>query len=132
MLPCSASNKVPGSRLGPGTHAGPTTIRNVANIRIKETDRLLAVVNELRRLGQGVEHGDDWLTITPKLPVTPAAVECYADLRIAMSFAVLGTVQPGVTITDPGCCSKTYPTFFEDLATIAKAESILSPTTTQG
>jgi|EP01047_Picozoa_sp_COSAG01_P013097 3-phosphoshikimate 1-carboxyvinyltransferase len=97
--------------------AGPTTIRNVANIRIKETDRLVAIVNELRRLGQGVEHGEDWLTITPKLPVRPAEVECYADHRIAMAFAVLGTAVPGVTITDPGCTAKTYPAFFADLAT---------------
>ena len=49
---------------------GPTTIRNVANIRIKETDRLVAIVNELRRLGQGIEHGEDWITITPA-PVRP-------------------------------------------------------------
>jgi 3-phosphoshikimate 1-carboxyvinyltransferase len=41
---------------------GPTTIRNIANIRIKETDRLVAIVNELKRLGQGVEHGEDWIT----------------------------------------------------------------------
>ena len=52
---------------------GPTTIRNVANIRIKETDRLIAIVNELRRLGQGVEHGEDWITITPA-PVRPSPV----------------------------------------------------------
>ena len=58
-------------------------------------------MNELRRLGQGIEHGEDWLTITPA-PVTPAVIECYADHRIAMSFAVLGCAVPGVTIKDPG------------------------------
>lgn len=95
--------------------AGPTTIRNVANIRLKETDRLLAVVTELRRLGQQVEHGDDWLRITPR-PITPAVVECYADHRMAMSFAVLGALTGAVTIADPACVAKTYPGFFADLA----------------
>ena len=82
-----------------------------------QTDRLVAIVNELRRLGQSIEHGEDWITITPA-PVTPAEIECYADHRIAMSFAVLGCVVPGVTIMDPACTAKTYPKFFEDLATM--------------
>ncbi len=94
---------------------GPTTIRNIANIRIKETDRLLATVTELRRLGQQVEHGEDWLRITPA-PLVPAAIECYADHRMAMSFAVLGAIAGGVTITDPACTAKTYPGFWSDLA----------------
>jgi 3-phosphoshikimate 1-carboxyvinyltransferase len=93
---------------------GPTRIRNVANIRIKETDRLAATVTELRRLGQQVTHGDDWLSITPA-PVTPAVVHCYDDHRIAMSFAILGAAAGGVTIEDPACVSKTYPRFFADL-----------------
>jgi 3-phosphoshikimate 1-carboxyvinyltransferase len=97
--------------------AGPTRIRNVANIRIKETDRLFATVTELRRLGQAVTHGDDWLAIEPK-PLTPATVHCYEDHRIAMSFAILGAAAGGVTIEDPACVSKTYPRFFEDLAAI--------------
>ena len=97
---------------------GPTTIRNVANIRIKETDRLIATVNELRRLGQDVDHGEDWLRITPK-PLIPAAIECYADHRMAMSFGVLGAIAGGVTITDPACTAKTYPGFWDDLAEFA-------------
>lgn len=94
--------------------AGSTTIRNVANIRIKETDRLAATVTELQRLGQGVEHGDDWLRITPA-PLRAADIECYADHRMAMSFAVLGAVAGNVTITDPACTAKTYPGFWNDL-----------------
>jgi 3-phosphoshikimate 1-carboxyvinyltransferase len=94
--------------------AGPTMIRNVANIRIKETDRLIATVTELRRCGQTVEHGDDWLRIIPA-PVVPAAVECYRDHRMAMAFAVLGAVRGGLVITDPDCTAKTYPGFFADL-----------------
>jgi 3-phosphoshikimate 1-carboxyvinyltransferase len=96
------------------TFAGKTRIENVANIRIKETDRLLATVNELRRLGQGVEHGDDWLEITPA-PITPAVVRSYSDHRMAMSFAILGLVREGIQIEDPSCVKKTYPTFWQDL-----------------
>ncbi|WP_437692545.1 3-phosphoshikimate 1-carboxyvinyltransferase [Sorangium sp. So ce176] len=93
---------------------GPTTIRNVANIRIKETDRLAATVAELRRLGQEVTHGDDWLRIEPRL-LTPALVHSYSDHRMAMSFAILGLCRPGVTIENPACVAKTYPTFWEDV-----------------
>ncbi len=58
--------------------SGETSISNVANIRIKETDRLIATVQELRRLGQGVRHGEDWLKVEPR-PIHPATVQCYAD-----------------------------------------------------
>ncbi|MDX2022411.1 MAG: 3-phosphoshikimate 1-carboxyvinyltransferase [Deltaproteobacteria bacterium] len=102
---------------------GPTTIRNVANIRIKETDRLLATVTELRRLGQDVQVGDDWLRIDPR-PLRPAEVQCYSDHRMAMSFAILGTIAPGVTIADPACVSKTYPTFWEHLELFRAAAAI--------
>jgi 3-phosphoshikimate 1-carboxyvinyltransferase len=93
---------------------GPTTIRNVANIRIKETDRLAATVAELRRLGQDVESGDDWLRVHPR-PLVPALVRSYGDHRMAMSFAVLGLATPGITIEDPACVAKTYPTFWQDV-----------------
>ncbi len=94
---------------------GITTIRNVANIRIKETDRLTATVAELGRLGQTVRHGDDWLSVEPA-PLSPAVVRCYADHRMAMSFAVLGAARGGVGIEDPGCVSKTFPGFWRALA----------------
>lgn len=93
---------------------GKTTIRNVYNIRIKETDRLLATVNELRRLGQKVESGEDWLSIEPA-PLTPDVVRSYSDHRMAMSFAILGLARPGVQIETPSCVAKTYPTFWDDL-----------------
>jgi 3-phosphoshikimate 1-carboxyvinyltransferase len=95
--------------------SGQTGISNVANIRIKETDRLLATVQELERLGQAVKHGDDWLSVDPR-PVTPAIVHCYADHRMAMSFAVLGAACGAVSIEDPACVAKTYPGFWADLA----------------
>ncbi len=94
---------------------GPTTIRNVANIRIKETDRLAATVAELRRLGQVVNEGPDSLRIEPR-PVSPAVVHSYKDHRMAMSFAILGAAQSGVSIEDPACVAKTYPEFWRDLA----------------
>lgn len=94
---------------------GPTTIRNVANIRIKETDRLAATVAELRRLGQTVAEGPDWLRIEPR-PIQPAVVHSYKDHRMAMSFAVLGAARAGISIEDPACVAKTYPEFWTDLA----------------
>ncbi|MEO6599543.1 MAG: 3-phosphoshikimate 1-carboxyvinyltransferase [Polyangiaceae bacterium] len=94
---------------------GETSISNVANIRIKETDRLIATVQELERLGQSVTHGDDWLKVEPR-QIHPATVQCYADHRMAMSFAVLGAAAGGVSIEDPACTAKTYPTFWHDLA----------------
>jgi len=93
---------------------GKTTIRNIYNIRIKETDRLEATVNELRRLGQKVDSGRDWLSIEPA-PVTPAIVKSYSDHRMAMSFAILGLARAGIQIEDPACVAKTYPTFWDDL-----------------
>lgn len=93
---------------------GKTTIRNVHNIRIKETDRLEATVSELRRLGQTVDSGDDWLSIEPAA-ISPAIVRSYSDHRMAMSFAILGLARDGIQIEDPACVAKTYPTFWEDL-----------------
>lgn len=105
---------------------GSTRIRNVANIRIKETDRLAATVAELERLGQRVASGEDWLTIEPR-PVQPATVRSYKDHRMAMSFAVLGAVCPGICIEDPSCVAKTYPGFFDDLALAYAAVGASSP-----
>jgi 3-phosphoshikimate 1-carboxyvinyltransferase len=93
---------------------GPTTIRNVAHIRHKETDRLAALAAELRRLGAGVEEFADGLTITPR-PLHGAEIETYNDHRMAMSLALVGLRVPGVVIKDPGCVAKTYPGFFADL-----------------
>lgn len=98
---------------------GPTSIRNVANIRIKETDRLAATVAELRRLGQVVAEGPDFLSIEPR-PLTAAVVRSYKDHRMAMSFAILGAGDGGgggaISIEDPSCVAKTYPEFWRDLA----------------
>ncbi|MBL8864286.1 MAG: 3-phosphoshikimate 1-carboxyvinyltransferase [Planctomycetia bacterium] len=93
---------------------GPTTIRNVAHIRHKETDRIAAVATELRKLGAVVEERDDGLTIRPR-PLTGCAVDTYNDHRMAMSLSLVGLKIPGVVIRNPGCVAKTYPGFWRDL-----------------
>jgi 3-phosphoshikimate 1-carboxyvinyltransferase len=90
---------------------GPTRIRNVANLRIKETDRLAALEQELRKLGATARAGSDFLEIVPG-PPRPAEIDTYADHRMAMAFALAGLRIPGVAIRDPGCVSKTWPEYF--------------------
>jgi 3-phosphoshikimate 1-carboxyvinyltransferase len=92
----------------------PTTIRNVAHMRVKETDRIAAVAAELRRLGLAVDEHADGLTIHPG-PPKPATIETYDDHRLAMSFSLVGLRAPGIRIANPGCTAKTYPEFFRDL-----------------
>ncbi len=94
---------------------GTSTILNVGNLRIKETDRLAALSCELRRLGADVEEGDDSLEITPG-PACGAAIATYDDHRMAMAFSLVGLARKGVVIKEPACVSKTYPYFFQDLA----------------
>ncbi len=98
---------------------GPTTIRNVAHIRHKETDRIAAVATELRKLGAEVEEFPDGLRITPR-PLTGCAVDTYNDHRMAMSLALVGLKVPGVVIRNPGCVAKTYPGFWHDFAQLGE------------
>ena len=98
---------------------GPTTIRNVAHVRHKETDRIAAMATELRKLGASVDEFDDGLTITPGA-MHGATVETYHDHRMAMSLAFIGLKVPGVVIHGPGCVAKTYPGFWEDLDELRK------------
>lgn len=93
---------------------GPTTVRGVAHIRHKETDRIAALATELRKLGAEVIESSDGLSITPR-PLQAATVDTYQDHRMAMSLALVGLRQPGVVINDPGCTAKTYPGFWRDL-----------------
>ncbi len=92
----------------------PTTIRSVGHMRHKETDRITAVVTELRRAGIRAEEFDDGLTIYPGTP-QPADIQTYDDHRMAMSFSLLGLKAAGIKILDPDCTHKTYPKYFEDL-----------------
>ena len=93
--------------------AGPTTIRNIYNWRVKETDRLAAMSTELRKLGATVVEGRDFISITPPANIVSATIDTYGDHRIAMCFslACLGGVP--ITINEPGCVDKTFPTYFE-------------------
>nr|MCU0706459.1 3-phosphoshikimate 1-carboxyvinyltransferase [Fimbriiglobus sp.] len=96
---------------------GPTTIRNVAHIRHKETDRIAAVATELRKLGAAVDEFPDGLRITPR-PLNGCAVDTYNDHRMAMSLALVGLKVPGVVVRNPGCVAKTYPGFWQDFAAL--------------
>ncbi|SFI17684.1 3-phosphoshikimate 1-carboxyvinyltransferase [Planctomicrobium piriforme] len=100
--------------------SGPTRIRNVAHMRLKETDRVSAVVTELQRVGLTVEEHQDGMTITPG-PIRPAEIHTYDDHRMAMSFSLLGLKAPGIRILDPGCTAKTYPEYFTDLDALCRS-----------
>lgn len=93
----------------------PTTITNVANLRIKETDRLAALETELRKLGARATAGPDSLHIEPG-PMRGAEIETYDDHRMAMALSLAGLRIPGVVILDPGCVSKTWPGYFDAFA----------------
>ncbi|MGE0357708.1 MAG: 3-phosphoshikimate 1-carboxyvinyltransferase [Burkholderiales bacterium] len=102
--------------------SGPSRLRNVASWRVKETDRLAAMATELRKFGAKVEEGEDSLAIVPPPAFAAAAaapapgrveVDTYDDHRMAMCFALAAFGPVPVRINDPGCVSKTFPSFFE-------------------
>lgn len=95
----------------------PTRVRGIGFIRRKETDRIAAVVTELRRCGIEATEHDDGFTIHPGAP-QPAVVRTYDDHRMAMSFALLGLRAPGIAIADPGCVAKTFPDYFSVLESL--------------
>ena len=99
---------------------GKTRIRNVANLRIKETDRIHAVVTELEKLGAKVREYEDGFEIEPGR-LNPARIETYGDHRMAMSFALAGLKIPGIVIKDPACVAKTFPGYFEELERLRQA-----------
>jgi 3-phosphoshikimate 1-carboxyvinyltransferase len=92
---------------------GPTVIRNVESLRVKETDRLVALKRELTKLGAIVDESAAGLVIQPPSRIEAVAIDTYADHRMAMSFALAGLRGHGVVINDTGCCAKTFPDFFE-------------------
>ena len=92
---------------------GTTSIRNVYNWRVKETDRLAAMATELRKVGAEVEEGHDYITITPPAELSHAAIDTYDDHRMAMCFSLVALGNTPVTINDPGCTSKTFPDYFD-------------------
>ena len=97
---------------------GTTTLRNIASWRVKETDRIAAMANELRKLGATVQEGADYIQITPPASAEhwkAASIHTYDDHRVAMCFS-LATFNPAqlpVRIEDPKCVAKTFPDYFE-------------------
>ncbi len=96
---------------------GPTRITGIGFIRRKETDRISAVVTELRRAGVDATVEHDGFLIEPA-PLRSATIQTYDDHRMAMSFALLGLRVPGISIADPGCVAKTFPDYFRVLETL--------------
>ncbi|MEI6451205.1 MAG: 3-phosphoshikimate 1-carboxyvinyltransferase [Actinomycetes bacterium] len=92
--------------------SSPVTITGIANVRLKESDRIAAMESNLRRLGVKTASGPDYLRVYPGTP-SGGRIDPHDDHRIAMSFAVLGLRARGVVVEDPGCVSKTCPHFFE-------------------
>ena len=109
-------NRMPDAVLALGVVAlfadGTTRIRNVGNLRIKESDRRAALEAELRKLGADAQADADSLTITPGAP-RAATIATYDDHRMAMAFALAGLRVDGVVIDDPGCVSKSWPGYFD-------------------
>ena len=99
---------------------GPSTIRNIASWRVKETDRIAAMATELRKLGAAVEAGADTLRVTPPPELRSAAIDTYDDHRMAMSFSLAAFGGIRVRINDPACVGKTFPEYFEALAGISR------------
>jgi 3-phosphoshikimate 1-carboxyvinyltransferase len=100
---------------------GPTTLRNIASWRVKETDRIAAMATELRKVGAIVEEGADYIRVTPPVQLTPnAAIDTYDDHRMAMCFSLVSLGGVPVTINDPNCVAKTFPDYFAHFGTIVK------------
>ncbi len=104
---------------------GPSTLRNIASWRVKETDRIAAMATELRKLGVIVEEGADYLRVFPPIEIRTAAIDTYDDHRMAMCFSLAsldGAARRGnmVRINDPKCVAKTFPDYFDVFAKIAQ------------
>ena len=93
---------------------GSTRVTNIANLRVKECDRIHAAATELTRLGQKAEEGPDWLAIHPTGSLKSALVHTYDDHRVAMAFSILGLLHPGIEIEDPKCVTKSFPDFWTE------------------
>lgn len=101
---------------------GTTTLRNIASWRVKETDRISAMANELRKVGATVEEGADYIKVTPPAKLTPnAVIDTYDDHRMAMCFSLVSLAGVPVVINDPKCVGKTFPDYFERFASMIQS-----------
>ncbi len=104
---------------------GTSKLRNIANWRVKETDRLAAMASELRKLGAAVTEGADFLQITPPDAIRAgASIDTYDDHRIAMCFSLAALSGVPIRINDPDCVAKTYPEYFAHFARLIEAPVI--------
>ncbi|MBP5987508.1 MAG: bifunctional 3-phosphoshikimate 1-carboxyvinyltransferase/cytidylate kinase [Azonexus sp.] len=103
---------------------GTTTLRNIASWRVKETDRIVAMATELRKLGADVEEGEDFIRVTPAV-LKPAAIDTYDDHRVAMCFSLAAFGTP-LRINDPKCVAKTFPDYFARFAGVTKAAPVIA------
>ncbi len=92
---------------------GASRLRGLGTLRIKETDRIAALVREIRKLGGEAAEGPDWLEVRPG-PLRGAEIETYGDHRMAMSFSLAGLRIPGVRILDPECVAKSFPSYWDE------------------
>ena len=100
---------------------GTTTLLNIGSWRVKETDRIKAMATELRKLGAAVTEGNDFIEITPPLKIKEhVEIDTYDDHRMAMCFSLVSLRNIPITINDPACVNKTFPTYFEVLESIVK------------
>jgi len=103
----------------------PLQIEGASRLRLQETDRIKAMITELRRIGAEADEAPDGFTVWPAEPgqLHGADIETYNDHRMAMCFSVLGLKVPGIRIKNPGCVSKTFPNFFEKLEQLRQEPS---------
>ena len=99
---------------------GTTTIRNIGSWRVKETDRIAAISEELRKVGAHVDADMESIRITPPDVLRSATIETYNDHRMAMCFSLVALGGVEMKLMDPGCVKKTYPRFFEDFKALAR------------
>lgn len=93
---------------------GPIAIHDVGHIRMHESDRIRVICEALKQVGIQTEERDDGLTVYPGTP-SAATLGSHDDHRVAMALSMLGAKVPGIRILDPGCISKTCPTFYEEI-----------------
>ena len=98
---------------------GPSRLRGMGSLRFKESDRLVALANEITRVGAGAEIEGSDLVITPAT-LRPARVETYGDHRVAMSFALIGLRVPGIEIADHEVVAKTWPGYWDMLESLSR------------
>ncbi|MGH6611782.1 MAG: 3-phosphoshikimate 1-carboxyvinyltransferase, partial [Burkholderiaceae bacterium] len=108
----------------------PSTLRNIASWRVKETDRIAAMAAELTKLGATVAAGADFIEVTAPSRWRPATIHTYDDHRIAMCFSLAAFGGVPVRIVDPKCVAKTYPGYFEALFALVEAEPAAIPVIT--